>query len=141
MDHSKSVSYPPVAMMMVAMTLMKMVKVKNPNQPCQTSDGRLDVVVDHTQRISGTMALHHQSISSEDNGGGGNVDSLFQICVWPQSPKLFHSQENYIWNVFVENPLLVSKSEHGLGSVASHGIIKALMPGNLFHQCINWQFC
>jgi 3-methylcrotonyl-CoA carboxylase alpha subunit len=94
-----------------------------------SSDGHLDVVVDHTQRISGTAALHHQSIGSDVDSV---ADTMFHVCIWPQSAELFHSQEDYAWNVFVENPLSVTKSHHGsVGSGAAHGSIKAPMPGKV----------
>eukprot|EP00529_Nitzschia_sp_RCC80_P017432 CAMPEP_0113486650 /NCGR_PEP_ID=MMETSP0014_2-20120614/25105_1 /TAXON_ID=2857 /ORGANISM="Nitzschia sp." /LENGTH=842 /DNA_ID=CAMNT_0000380327 /DNA_START=59 /DNA_END=2583 /DNA_ORIENTATION=- /assembly_acc=CAM_ASM_000159 len=96
-----------------------------------SSNGRLDVVVNHTQRISGTAALRPQ----RDDGDDSNDDAMFNVCIWPQSSELFHnSDHDYAWNVFVENPMSVSRSSHGSSSSSpgsAHGSIKAPMPGKI----------
>jgi 3-methylcrotonyl-CoA carboxylase alpha subunit len=94
-----------------------------------SSDGRLDVVINTNIRISGTAVMHRQRGDGDDSG---NDDAMFHICIWPDSPELFHSDQDYVWSVIVENPLSVSRSQNGRGySGAAHGSIKAPMPGKI----------
>jgi biotin carboxyl carrier protein len=89
----------------------------------------MEVIVNHTHRISFTTALH------EENG-------LLHVCMWPQSSLLRDSNGDnpsaaYFWEVKVENPLLPSSFLDNAAGPSGHGTVKAPMPGKISR--INFQ--
>lgn len=83
-----------------------------------SSDREMDVIVNHTQRITLTTVLN------ESDGG------LIQICMWPQSPPLMW-KDHYSWEVSVENPLLPSSLASPAASLPGQGTVRSPMPGKI----------
>jgi 3-methylcrotonyl-CoA carboxylase alpha subunit len=92
-----------------------------------SSSQEMEVVVNHTHRITLTTALQEK-------------DGLFRICMWPRSPLSFgggDSSPSYFWEVAVENPLVPSSSLLGGTIPSGHGTIRSPMPGKI--SKINFQ--
>lgn len=80
-------------------------------------DKQMDITVNQCRRISLTTALQETH------------DGLIQICMWPHSTLV--RNEDYSWEISVENPLLPSSLTKSAGASSGHGTIKSPMPGRI----------